>query len=222
MFETGGMVYEQPDVGTQWQVELELRWRPSSNFSLSLGPEFMRERTAIQWVTKVEDPMMTSTYGNRYVFGHIDQRIIAAALRLNWTFTPRLTLQAYLQPFLGAGAYSRFKELARPKTYDYNLYGEGASTIEYTNGRFHVDPDGPGPAEPFSFGNPDFNVKSLRGTVVLRWEYLPGSLLYLVWTQNRTDYAYPGDFRLRRDFSNLLTAPGDNIFLIKLSYRWSL
>jgi hypothetical protein len=216
------MIYEQPDVGTQWQAELALRWRPSSNFSLSIGPEFMSERTEIQWVTKIDDPLMTSTYGSRYVFGHIDQRIVAAAVRFNWTFTPRLTLQAYLQPFLGVGTYSRFKELAQPKTYDYNLYGEGMSTVDYIDGRYQIDPDGSGPAEVFSFGNPDFNVKSLRGTVVLRWEYLPGSLLYFVWTQNRADYANPGDFRFRRDLGNLLTAPGDNIFLIKVSYRWSL
>jgi hypothetical protein len=85
-----------------------------------------------------------------------------------------------------------------------------------------VDPDGAGPAAAFSFWNPDFNVKSLRGTVVLRWEYLPGSLLYFVWTQNRADYAHPGDFQLRRDFGDLLMAPGDNIFLVKVSYRWSL
>lgn len=211
VFEAGGMIYEQPDAGTQWQAELALSWRPSSNFSLSLGPEVMRERTEIQWVTRVTDPLMTSTYGTRYVFGHIDQKIVAAVVRFNWTFTPRLTLQAYLQSFLGVGTYSRFKELARPKTDDYSV-----------DGRYYIDPDGTGPAEAFSFGNPDFNVKSLRGTVVLRWEYLSGSLLYFVWTQNRADYAHPGDFRLRRDLGNLLTAPGDNIFLIKVSYRWSL
>ncbi|MBN2409409.1 MAG: carbohydrate binding family 9 domain-containing protein, partial [Candidatus Aminicenantes bacterium] len=70
VFEAGGMVYEQPRAGTQWQAEVALRWRPSSNFSLSLGPELMGERTDIQWVTRVEDPLMTSTYGARYVFGH--------------------------------------------------------------------------------------------------------------------------------------------------------
>jgi hypothetical protein len=222
IFEAGGMLYDQPDTGTQWQAEVDVRWRPSSNFSLSLGPEFMRERTEIQWVTKVDDPLMTATYGSRYVFGHIDQQVVAATIRFNWTFTPRLTLQGYLQPFLGVGTYSRFKELAMPKTSDYSLYGESGSTVEYIEGRYYVDPDGPGPAETFSFANPDFNVKSLRGTVVLRWEYLPGSLLYFVWTQNRVDYTHPGDFRLRRDLGDLLTAPGDNIFLIKVSFRWSL
>jgi hypothetical protein len=165
---------------------------------------------------------MAATFGGRYVFGRIEQKLVAAEVRLDWTFTPRLTLQAYLQPFLAVGSYGRFKELARPKSLDYSVYGEGDSTIGYSDGRYEVDPDGAGPAAAFSFADPDFNFKSLRGTIVLRWEYLPGSLLYLVWTQNRADYAHPGDLRLGRDLRDLLTAPGDNIFLIKVSYRWSL
>jgi hypothetical protein len=222
VFEVKGMVYRRPDDGTEWQTELSLNWKPSSNFNLSIGPQYMGETTGIQWIMNVEDPYMTSTYGARHVFGHLDQKVVAAELRLNWTFTPRLTLQAYIQPFLAVGSFNMFKELAQPKTLNYNIYGEGDSTIGYADGRYTVDPDGAGPAAAFSFGNPDFNVKSLRGTVVLRWEYLPGSLLYFVWTQNRSDYADPGNFRLGRDLGNLLMAPGDNIFLIKFSYRWSL
>ena len=215
-------IYSRPEDGSQWSLGIILRWKPRPNVSLSLGPEYMRETTEIQWVTRVNDPLMTETCGTRYIFGYIDQKIISLEFRLNWTFTPKLSLQAYLQPFLGVGSYGRFKELARPKTYAYNVYGEGASTIGYADGRYTVDPDGDGPAAAFSFGNPDFNVKSLRGTVVLRWEYFPGSLLYFVWTQNRADYAHPGDFQLRRDLGDLLTAPGDNIFLLKVSYRWNM
>lgn len=85
---------------------------------------------------------------------------------------------------------------------------------------YTVDPDGPGPASAFSLRNPDFNYKSLRGTVVLRWEYRLGSTLYVVWTQNREDYANPGDFRFGRDFRNLLKAKGNNIFMIKFTYHF--
>lgn len=130
--------------------------------------------------------------------------------------------RVYLQPFIAVGKYDEFKELARPESYEYNIFGEGQSTIAYANGFYTVDPDGPGLAATFSFYNPDFNVKSFRGTAVLRWEYLPGSILYVVWTQNRADYSNPGDLDLGRDLGNLFTAPGDNIFLIKLSYRWNI
>jgi hypothetical protein len=88
------------------------------------------------------------------------------------------------------------------------------------DGIYTVDPDGQGPSPSFSFRNPDFNLKSLRGTVVLRWEYRPGSTIYFVWTQNRADYANPGDFNFGRDFGDLLGAKGDNIFLFKINYRF--
>jgi hypothetical protein len=86
---------------------------------------------------------------------------------------------------------------------------------------YTVDPDGQGAAPAFTFDNPDFNYKSLRGTIVFRWEYNPGSTFYLVWTQNRSDYANPGDFRLGRDLGNLFRAPGDNIFMIKFAHRFN-
>ena len=165
---------------------------------------------------------MTETFGVRYIFGDFLQKTISSVVTLNWTFTPKLSLQLYLQPFIAVGEYEKFKELARPESYEYNTYGEGDSTVSYGGGVYSVDPDGTGPSPSFDFSNPDFNFKSLRGTVVLRWEYLPGSLIYFVWTQSRADYAHPGEFQFGRDMSDLFTAPGDNIFLIKISYRWNI
>jgi hypothetical protein len=215
-------ISDAPRDGTAWSAQLNINWKPLSNISFSIGPQYMYEATQTQWVGRFSDALMIPTFGSRYVFGHIRQQVVAAEIRLNWTFTPRLSLQAYLQPFIGVGHYNQFKELARSRAYAYNTYGQGASTIAFADGVYTVDPDGAGPAASFAFADPDFNVKSLRGTVVLRWEYRPGSLLYFVWTQNRADYANPGDLQLRRDLANLLTAPGDNIFMLKFSYRWGL
>jgi len=206
----------------QWLADFSVRWKPMSNLSLSVGPQLGREVDETEWVKRVADPLMTETYGVRYVFGRLDQKIVAAEIRVNWIFTPKLSLQAYLQPFIAVGKYDRFKQLNRPRVYDYLVFGENGSTIVEGDGEYIVDPDGSGQAPSFSIYNPDFNYKSMRGTVVLRWEYKPGSLLYLVWTQNRADYSYPGDFSLGRDLGNLFTAPGDNIFLVKFSYRFDL
>lgn len=90
-------------------------------------------------------------------------------------YTPRLSLQLWAQPFLATGDYGRFKELSQPRTRDWDVYGEAAGTIAEADGAYTVDPDGSGPAQPFSFGTPDFNVRSLRGNAVLRWAYRPGS-----------------------------------------------
>lgn len=215
-------LYRRPTEGHSWSGSFNLRWKPRSNISFSFGPECYIRRAELQWVTDVEDALMTETFGTRYIFGRISQITLSSVIRLNWTFTPKLSLQLYLQPLLSVGEYDKFKELARPKSFEYNIFGEGNSTITYSEEEYTVDPDGQGPASTFSFDNPDFNVKSLRGTMVLRWEYSPGSILYFVWTQNRSDYTHPGDFSLWRDLGDLLTAPGDNIFLIKISYRWNM
>jgi hypothetical protein len=224
VFDVESSFYRRPLWGSEWSGELLARWKPRSNISLSIGPTIGLETTAVQWVGNFADETMSETYGNRYVFGRIDQKTLAAEIRVDWTFTPRLTLQAYLQPFLAVGKYDEFKELARSKSLDYNIYGQsGGSTIGYADGVYTVDPDGPGgPAAPFTFGDPDFNYKSMRGTIVFRWEYLPGSLIYFVWTQNRSDYADPGNLRLWRDLGNLFSAPGENIFLLKVTYRWNM
>jgi hypothetical protein len=219
-----GSYYGRPTEGYRWNGSVSLRWKPGTNISFSFGPGYHLRKSSIQWVTRVDDPLMTETFGTRYIFGGYFQRMISSNIRLNWTFNPKLSLQLYLQPLLAVGEYSQFKELARPKKYEYNLFGENGSTITYSDvdEEYTVDPDGPGPAADFSFGNPDFNFKSLRGTIVLRWEYLPGSILYFVWTQNRVDDANPGNFNFGRDLGDLFTAPGDNIFLIKVSYRWNI
>lgn len=215
--------YDKGESGDNgWSASVGFRWKPRSNISLSINPGFSFNHSVAQWVSGVEDPLMTETYGKRYVFGTIDQKTLSCSIRVNWIFTPKLSLQTYIQPFIAVGAYDGYKELAQPGSFDFNIFGEANSTISYDAGIYSVDPDGMGHAPPFSFSNPDFNYKSLRGTIVLRWEYRPGSTLYAVWTQNRADYSHPGEFKFRRDFSNLLNAAGDNIFMIKFTYRFQL
>jgi hypothetical protein len=198
--------------------ELDLEWKPSTKASISFGPEIFWNKEFAQWVDSFDDPTATSTYSSRYVFANMDQTELSASLRLNWTFTPKLSLQTYLQPLISSGNYYSFKELARPSSYEFNTYGEDGSSISMTEDTYNVDPDGPGPADTFEFDNPDFNFKSLRGNMVLRWEYRPGSTLYLVWTQQRYEEEIIGDFQFSRSFKRLWTSPADNIFMIKFTY----
>jgi hypothetical protein len=208
--------------GYNWTAELALEWKPSSNIRFSIGPEYFFRYSLGEWIATFDDPLYPATFGKRYVFSTINLHSLSLDLRLNWTFTPRLSLQLYLQPYLAVGKYLGFKELARQRTFAFNEYGQGGSVIGLMDGGYTVDPDGAGPAAPFTFANPDFNYKSLRGTAVLRWEYRPGSILFLVWTQNRSDESHPGDFALGRDIKDLFGAAGDNIFLLKFTYRFQL
>ncbi len=205
-----------------YSLRASLRWKPNSNLSLAIAPEYSWRHSVGQYITQVIDPLKIETYGVRYILSDVIQETAALELRLNWIFTPRLSLQAYLQPFIGVGDFFKFKELRASRTFDFDVFGEAPSTIGMNEGIYTVDPDGEGPSPSFSFRDPDFNLKSLRGTIVLRWEYLPGSTIYAVWTQNRADYSYPGEFDFDRDFSLLFRAPGDNIFLFKINFRFML
>ena len=91
-------------------------------------------------------------------------------------------------------------------------------TYDETSRIYTADPDASGPAPPFRFGDPDFNFKSLRLNAVFRWELKPGSAFYAVWTRQQQDSANPGTFALSRDARALFSAPGDDIFLVKIAY----
>lgn len=197
---------------------LGLNWKISNTLTVSGGPDFFRNHAAAQYVTILQDALATHTYGYRYVFGTLDQKQLSATLRVNWTFTPKLSFQLYVQPLLSTGAYSGIKELARPSTFSFNRYGEGASTVSLVDNLYTIDPDGPGPASSFSIWNPDFNYKSLRANAVFRWEYSPGSTIYFVWTNEKVDFENSGQFEFGRDVRTLLRDRPDNVFSIKLTY----
>lgn len=221
---TGGY-YNVDGLGSNYySTWAELEWKPNSQVTFRFGPEYSKALEKIQWVTNIEDQAAVDTYGSRYIFSNLDRDLLSANIRLNWTFTPTLSLQLYLQPLFAVGAYTNFKEAARPSSLDYNDYGKNGSTISYDNEeeQYTVDPDGEGSAESFTFGNPNFNFKSLRGNVVLRWEVLPGSIFYFVWSHDQTNFDNPGKFSLGNDFKNLWNAEGNDIFLVKFSYWFDI
>ena len=203
---------------TTWSANLGITWRPASNISVSLSPGYSYDETAAQYVTGVADSTATGFYGQRYVFAGLTQRTLSMNTRLNVTFTPNLSLELFAQPFLASGDYGDFKEFTAPGTLDKLVYGQDVGTIAEAGGVYTVDPDGTGPADTFTFRNPDFNFRSLRGNAVLRWEYRPGSTLFLVWTQARSGVEPVGDFDFRRDLHALFGAAADNIFLVKMNY----
>ena len=193
-------------------------FRPSSAVEVSLDPRFRRTFAVSQYVGAVPDETADRTFGSRYVFSDLDQTTVSMDTRVSWTFTPRMSLQLFLQPFVSSGAYSGYKELHQPGKWDWDVYGVERGTINETDGVFEVDPDGEGAAPAFALGNPDFNVRSLRGNAVLRWEYRPGSTLYLVWQQQRFSYVPNGSFQLQDDYNALFRTPPENVFALKVSY----
>lgn len=193
--------------------------RPTSFLHVNFGPGLSRNRSTGQFVRSVSDALATTTYGRRYVFANLNQTTLSMDTRIEWTFTPLLSLQVYAQPFVSAGRFSAFKEFAAPKTYDFAVYGKDRGTISRSSdGVYTIDPDGVGLAPPFAFGDPNFNVRNLRGNAVLRWEYRPGSALFVVWQQQREGFEPIGDFSAGRDIGDIFRTVPTNVFLIKATY----
>ena len=210
--------------GTSRGIYTNFEFKVLPTLTLAVGPEFYKDIYETQWVGNFVDAFAIDTYGKRYVFSYLDQNTFSANIRTDWIINPRLSFQVYLQPLIASGNYSDFKFLERPKSYDYTIYGENGSTIEKNTNEtgdvtsYTLDPDGDGPAEAKTIGNPNFNYVSLRGNAVLRWEYMAGSTLYLVWTQSRQNVEPTGDFQFGDSFRNLLSVKPDNIFMLKITY----
>ncbi len=202
-----------------WTAWASLEWKPGARVSVRLEPQVERSRTTAQYVDTFDDPLASATYGHRYVFADLDQTTVSASVRLNWIFTPRLSLEMYAQPLLSSGRYTGFKGLARPRSYEFNGYPDPGETSDQD--RIVVDPDGSGPVTGHEIDDPNFSLASLRGNAVLRWEYFPGSTLFLVWTQTRSATETMGSFRTGRALNRLWGADADNIFMVKISYWWN-
>jgi hypothetical protein len=171
--------------------------RPASNVELSAGPAYRTHWGVSRWLTCLKD-----AEGNRTdeIFGEQYLHRFDMTLRGTVTFSKNLTLQAYAQPFIAAMDYRHFKRLVPPDKFEYvdsSIYNE----VEQ---------------------KPDFNWTSFNSNLILRWEYRPGSALYLVWTQARGSTRSIGDFELGRDWGNLFDTTPNNTFLVKLSYWWSV
>jgi hypothetical protein len=204
--------------GYRLSLSPSVQGRGEGWFSWSLRPRVSWSRNPAFYVTQRSDEAALATYGRRYLFAELKQASIDVTARVDMALSPTMTLQIYAQPFVATGDYEGFRALAAPRSYGFLRYGEAGSTIRLSDDVYTVDADGAGPAEALSFSNPDFRVRSFRSNVVLRWEYLPGSTLFLVWSQDRAERFGDADFDGTRDLRSIFSDPMRNVFLIKASY----
>ncbi len=194
--------------------------RPFNALSISFEPEITGINKTLQYVSTTDmndDP--------RYLFGTLDQKIVSFTFRLNYTFTPELSLEFYGQPFVSAGSYSEFKRITDPNADEfserYHVFTENELTYNEAQNMYSIDENIDG-TDDYSFNNPNFNFRQFRSNLVLRWEYLPGSTMFFVWSQGRTGSDTNGTFDYGNEMSDLFSVKPHNVFLIKLSYWISL
>jgi hypothetical protein len=179
--------------GYRWEAGAQLQLRPSPRWNLSAGPAFLRGRIPAQYLATVPDPEAEATFGRRYVFAPLEFTNVRADLRLNATIAPRLTLEVYAQPLIFSFDYGDPVSLEAPRTFRFEPMEEGVSAMDTT-------------------------LRSLVGNAVLRWEWRPGSTLYLAWQQNRSEFGGDGSFSFADDARGILRASPDNILVLKATY----
>jgi len=190
-------IYTLADEGRSllWRVRPYVIVHPSSRLGVELGTRYQYNRDNTQWIANVGDIGVDTTH---YLFGRLHQDLLSFTGRMDLTIRPTLSLQLYAEPFVTAGHFTDVRELAAPRARAYDA-------------RFR----------PYAGANPpaDFNEKSFHSSVVARWEYRPGSTLFVVWTQGRDQFDRDvGTFSAPRDYRNLFAARPDNVFLIKAAY----
>lgn len=213
--------YQSNELGDYtWRIGAGLSVRPSPSLELSVEPDYRSERgTRATFSGPINRQYLTTlaggrpgTFGRRYVFGFPDRTTLAMQFRVSYTFKPDMTLDVYAEPFAASGRYLRYGETHLPGERDLRIYGEQGSTIvRQEDGTYSVTDGG----DTFVLPNRDFNIRSFRSNVVLRWEWRPGSTLFVVWQQNRDSFESQGSHVGFGDLFESLSAIGDNILAVK-------
>jgi hypothetical protein len=200
-----------------WRVHRggNVTFRPAPRWQFSLEPSYQTSVDVQQYVTAITDSTTTSTFGKRYVFASVDRATISMRTRLNYAISGSLTVEGYAEPFAASGRFHDFGELAAPRTNALRLYGTGGTSVARNEDGSWSFTDG---TTEFTLSNRDFNVLSFRSNLVMRWEWNPGSALFLVWQQNRRSSEPVGTAVRFSDLTSTTRAAGDNYFALKISY----
>ena len=198
-------------------VRVSVSFRPGNAASIRLSPFLDINKDELQYIQ--ESDMNGEA---RYLFGKIDQKTIGMTLRLNYSVTPTLSIQYYGQPFVSAGEYAAFKRITAPRAdlYEHRYHEFTSTEISYDQQGevYQIDENSDGQVD-YSIEQPNFNFRQFRSNLIVRWEYIPGSTMYLVWSQSRTGFTSDGQFSFQRDLDRLFNVYPNNVFLIKIS-RW--
>ncbi|MFC1493222.1 DUF5916 domain-containing protein [candidate division KSB1 bacterium] len=192
-------------------------YRPSNAFEFTAIPDFGYNDQRLQYVG-------TRSFNgeNRYILSTIDHKTVGVTLRLNYSITPDLTVQYYGQPFISAGKYSDFKKITDPRADRFqdrfHVFSDDEIMFDSVEDVYNIDENSDGEYD-YQISDPDFNFRQFRSNLIIRWEYTPGSTVYLVWSQQRTGYSGSGEFTYRDDMRDLFEIHPHNIFLIKFN-KW--
>jgi len=196
-------------------VSAGITWQPTNAFSMTVTPTFSFFKNQLQFVGN-----RNFVGSARYIVAEVEQKTLSVPLRFDWIFTPDISLQYWGQPFISRGRYKAFKRIADPLAAKFserfNAFGD--EQIALVNGVYEVD-ENSDTAVDYQIGNPDFAVVQWRSNLVFRWEYSPGSELFLVWSQDVFNSGDPASSLYDGLRDGLADSQPTNIFLLKFTYQ---
>lgn len=214
----GGFFYRKNEIKSSlYNIWSTIRIRPMDAFSITLNPQLSLNQRELQYVTSDEFGENNET---EYIFATIDRKTLSFTIRLDYNITPELTIQYYGQPYFSAGKYTDFKRITNPQAEDaknqfvYLTENEHVYNSESDEYLLSLHD------QTLTIENPDFNSKFFSSNLVIRWEYIPGSSFYVIWSQSRYNSTDIGKFNFSDDVNNLFDEKAHNVFLIKFSYRF--
>ncbi|WP_375326166.1 DUF5916 domain-containing protein [Flagellimonas sp. GZD32] len=202
-----------------YYIEGGFVYQPINALRISAFPSLRINHDKLQFITNFEDVNGSP----RYLNGEINQRTLSMSFRLNFTINPNLTIQYWGQPFISRGRYSNFKYITDPlaKSFEDRFMQYGPQQTSYADGVYGIDEDLDG-IDDFAFDDPDFSFVQFRSNLVIRWEYIPGSEIFLVWSQDVSRSGDPSEGLLPSLGDNIFGQKPQNIFLLKATYRFVL
>jgi hypothetical protein len=203
---------------TYTEYDAGVTYQPVNAFTISISPNYSKNTSKTQYVTQTAfntDP--------RYITAELDQRTLSTSIRLDYNINPNLTIQYYGQPFISRGNYRSFNRVTNPTAayYGDRISVFGPTQIAYSPlaNSYNVDENADGTLD-YAIENPDFSYVQFRSNLVVRWEYIPGSEIFLVWSQGITGDADTRDDLIGGLDSQILGRKPENIFLLKATYRF--
>lgn len=194
---------------------LSAKYTPYNKLNFTFAPSLSWSDNDLQYVSETR-------FGDesRYILGKITQEVINFSFRINYTILPDLTVQYWGQPFIASGKYNDFKYITDPKASSYadRFHVFDSEQIRDNHGYYSIDENRDGMTD-YQVGSPDFHVKEFLSNLVLRWEFNPGSAIYLVWSQNRSGFLADRQIMYFEDLGELFKKRGTDTFLLKFSYR---
>ncbi|MCB0284802.1 MAG: hypothetical protein KDF60_19645, partial [Calditrichaeota bacterium] len=203
--------------GFSWGTGLETNFRPFQGWEIEIEPSFNKELNPAQYVETADDPDYKDTFGHRYIFGELMHQTLSLETRLNVAFNSKLTIQFYAQTFISSGKYLNYKQLKNPRSYKFDIFNEGSTIVDGDDNLKYLDFNGDQKYD-FSFEDGNFTIRSLKLNGVLRWEYLPGSTLFLVWQHSRFNEKNNVFFDINNSLNRLWSTRPDNAVILKLNY----